>query len=125
MENVMKKLAHYLIAAIALQFSVVTLFAQSYPSLAQIRGSDSQEFFDQGNQEMEQDIQQLEQQQQQEIEQKQEEQTLEQKEQQLDDTLNIEQKNTQIEDTPGPGEAQGLDDNVPEQPTDEEVQIKF
>ncbi|MEA5508536.1 hypothetical protein VB715_02040 [Crocosphaera sp. UHCC 0190] len=87
------------------------------PTLAQMGDNDSEEFVEQGNQEMEQDVETLENEQSQEL-------TEQQKEEKLEQELNIQQRNPQspeIEDVPAPG----VGDNVPTPPPDGEAEIKI
>lgn len=111
----MNRITYYLITLISFMFSVLAWTIQPLPVQAQIRGADSQEFFEQGNEQMEQNIQELE-------------QGRQKKEEQLDETLNIQQKkpnDPKVEDVASPSQQLGLDDNEPVQPTDEEAEIKF
>ncbi|MGB5595395.1 MAG: hypothetical protein WBM32_11200 [Crocosphaera sp.] len=127
----MNRIFYSLIPKTLLILSVFALTGQSTKIMAQ---NDSQEFFEQGEQQMEQDTQMLEQQQ--------EQPTLEQRERQLEQELNINAENEKnsveegingqidrvspsVENIPGADETLGLDDNLPYQPDDEEVQIKF
>jgi hypothetical protein len=147
-------LTYYLIIITPFIFSVLAGTIQPLPAQAQIRGADSQELFEEGNEQMQQDIQalkeetkkkaeplllnegtptvgqnstsnaELERSDIQELDQEREKK----EEQLLEETLNIQEKNPnepKIQDVPGSGEELGLDDNLPEQPADEEAEIKF
>lgn len=97
------------------------IFSDSHgKTLAQIRGEDSQEFFNQGSQQMDQEIQNLENQQPPEIKQQQ------QQEQSLEQNLNVDEKNIPsptVQEVPSPPLGNG--DNVPTPPPDGEVQINI
>lgn len=111
----MNRITYYLITLTPFVFSGLAWTIHPLSAQAQIRGTGSQEFFDEGNQQMEQNIQELE-------------QERGKKEEQLDDTLNIQEKNPnglKVEDLSGPNEELGLDDNLPVQPAEEEAEIKF
>ncbi len=112
----MKKFTFFLIYA-----SLVTSFfligeMKTNPAWAQDRSSE--EFFNQGTQEMNEEIQDLE-------ERQNEQQTLEQKEEKLEQELNIRQEGPRVEEVPGADEALGLDDNLPFQPDAQEVEVRF
>jgi hypothetical protein len=150
----MNRITYYLITLTPFIFSVLAWTIQPLPAQAQIGGTDSQEFFEEGNEQMQENIQELEDGTKQKeeplllneetptvdeekdsssTEQKQSdiqelEQEREKKEEQLDETLNIQEKDPnepKVEDVPGPSEELGLDDNEPVQPTDEEAEIEF
>lgn len=100
-----KKITVTLMNLLALSLILVGLPLMPSQTLAQMEGNDSEEFFDQGNQELEQEINNLEDEQSQEL-------TEEQEEQKLEQELNIQEKNPQtphIETVPAPG----VGDNVP------------
>lgn len=81
--------------------------------LAQIRGQDSQQFFDRGNQIMEQQIQQIEQENRQQIQGNKTE-----KENELETELEIKSPdNLEVKEVPDPSVQ--LEDNVPESPKEE------
>ncbi len=82
--------------------------------MAQI-GEDSQEFFEEGDREMNQEVQNLEEKQNQQ-------QSRQQKEEKLEQELDIHQEGPRIEEVPTPDERLGLDDNLPFQPN-QEIQI--
>ncbi|BAQ63733.1 hypothetical protein GM3709_498 [Geminocystis sp. NIES-3709] len=93
--------------------SVVVFNSSNNPALAQLRGQDSQQFFDRGNQVMEQQIQEI---QQENIRQLEEQNTL--KEENLESQLEI--KNS--EESPIkeiPDTVTEMENNVPESPNDE------
>ena len=88
-------------------------------TFAQIRGSDSQEFFDEGDRQLNQDIQNLE-------TPPAKSPTLQQEEQDLDQDLDIQEKDPnapQEEEVPSP--ALGDGDNVPTPPPLGETEIKL
>ena len=84
---------------------------------AQDAGGDSQEFFEEGTQEMNQEIRDLQERQHQQ-------QTLEEKEKKLEQELRIHQEGPRIEQVPSPDQRLGLDDNFPFPPKNQEIQIK-
>lgn len=95
--------------------SMVLFNGSNKPVFAQFRGQDSQQFFDRGNQLMEQQIQQIQQgnleQQEQKI-----------KEENLESTLEIKKSGeVSIEEVPSPDNI--LEENVPESPNNE-IKIK-
>lgn len=90
----------------------------SNPSRAQVSGEASQEVLEGGRPEMDGKIQDLR-------AEPEEPQTLEQKEEELEQELQIRPEGPRFEEVPGPDEALGLDDNLPVQPANEEVEIKF
>ena len=101
----------YFLFLILLPLVPTQMLAQMEP----IEGNNSEEFFDQGNQELEQEINTLENEQSQEPTEAQEEQKLEQE-------LNIQEKNPQaprIENVPAPG----VGNNVPTPPPTGETEI--
>lgn len=149
----MNRITYYLITLTPFIFSVLAWTIHPLPVQAQIGGTDSQEFFEEGNEQMQRNIQELEegtknkaepllldeetptvgpkdtssveldQAEIQELEQEREK-----KEEQLEETLNIQEKDPnepKVEDVPGPNEELGLDDNLPYGPTDDEAEIKF
>jgi hypothetical protein len=88
-------------------FSLLILVS---PSFAQMRGQDSSEFFRQGQEQLNQEIEQMENQR-------------EQEEENLEQTLEIKQpKKPEVEEVPDNPES--LDDNLPEA-TEDEVEVKF
>lgn len=88
-------------------FSLLILVS---PTFAQIRGQDSSEFFRQGQEQLNQEIEQMENQR-------------EQQEENLEQTLDIkEPKKPDVEEVPDNPESVG--DNVPEA-TEDEVEVKF
>jgi flagellar biosynthesis component FlhA len=129
----MNKITVLVAILIALAPTLPAFSENSSRILAQIRGQDSQEFFNEGDQQMEQETQTLENEQSQESTEEREEQNLQaptqepteqQEEQNLERTLNIEQKNPQtpeVQDIPAPG----VGDNVPTPPPTGEVEIKL
>ena len=149
----MNRIPYYLITLTPFIFSVLAGTIQPLPAQAQIRGADSQEFFEEGNEQMQQDIQELEGETKKQAEPllsdegnptgeqkdpsrveldradiEELEQEREKKEEQLEETLNIQEQDPnqpKVEDVPGPNEELGLDDNLPYGPTDEEAEIKF
>ncbi len=113
------KLTSVLISLIALAITIQTASANPSRTLAQIRGEDSQEFFGEGDEQMDREIQTLEDGQPQAP-------SLEQEERNLEQDLNIQQNNPdapKIEDIPSP--ALGDGDNVPTPPPLGEAEIKF
>jgi hypothetical protein len=118
---------------------VVALGGDFSPTSAQISPENYQNFFQVANQQAETEVQALESEQEgqepqtleNEQEGQQEEQNLERKDEELDREMQIEQKNPgepNVEEVPGPGEelgVDGLDDNTPVQPPDEEIEMKF
>lgn len=96
-----------LIASALPFFSLLILVS---PSFAQIRGQDSSEFFRQGQEQLNQEIEQME-------------NTREQQEESLEQTLEIQKpKKPDVEEVPDNPE--GVGDNVPEA-TEDEVEVKF
>jgi hypothetical protein len=112
----MKKFTFRVIYASLAAAFVLTGSLKTNPVWAQ--ENDSEEFFNQGTQEMNEEVQNLEERQ---------EQTLEQKEEKLEQELEIHQEVPRIETVPAPEDALGIDadDNFPFQPNDEEVEVTF
>ncbi len=149
MKNLKPRYRYYCLLTATL--ALTALVGLSGEVKAQMRGGNSQDFFERGNQQLNQEIQRIQQLQQSNSEQKnqnitldnqqqnnqkpnqenqqpeqQEEQQLEPKEGQVEQELNIEEKDPnvdKIEETPAPPESNG--DNVPVQPDSEEIQINF
>lgn len=97
--------------------SMILFNGLNKPILAQFRGQDSQQFFDRGNQLMEQQIQQIQQENLQPLE---EEQKI--KEENIEGTLEMKKSGeVSIEEVPSPDNT--LEENVPESPNDE-IEIK-
>jgi uncharacterized membrane protein YhiD involved in acid resistance len=108
--------------------SILVFNSNHNVALAQIRGQDSQQFFDRGNQLMEQQIQQIQQENTQQIQQTPQENTQqieendEVKETELENQLEMKSPD-KVEEKEIPAPAVGLDENVPESP-DEEIKIQ-
>ncbi len=113
----MKKIS-FLFILVSLVTSFVTIGEiKTNHVWAQDAGGDSQEFFEEGTQEMNQEIKDLQERQHQQ-------QTLEEKEKKLEQELKIHQEGPRIEQVPSPDQRLGLDDNFPFQPRNQEIQIK-
>lgn len=112
----MKKSTFCVIYAALSTTLVLTGSLKTNPVWAQ--ENDSEEFFNQGTQEMNEEVQNSEERQ---------EQTLEQKEEKLEQELEIHQEGLRVEEVPAPEDALGIDadDNFPLQPNDEEVEVTF
>jgi hypothetical protein len=113
-----------LIFPLLAKLGVLTLILGSFniftpQTFAQIRGEDSQEFFDEGDQEMEQEVQELE-------NKPTSKPPLQQEEQNLEQDLNIQEKDpnaVQKEEIPSPSLGDG--DNVSTPPPLGETEFKF
>ena len=98
---------YQLISAILFAFSLSILMGQFSPVKAQ--ANESQEFFDEGEQEFEQEAEKLE----------------EQQEPNSQPQLTIDEDPSEVEEVPTRDRELRLNDNMPEQPTNEEIKIKF
>jgi hypothetical protein len=97
--------------------SLILFNGLNKPVFAQFRGQDSQQFFDRGNQLIEQQIQQLQQENLQQLK-----ETPESKPENIESTLELKKSDDiSIEEVASPDKT--LEENVPESPTDE-IQIK-
>jgi biopolymer transport protein ExbB/TolQ len=142
------RLAYKLLSISAVSTMSMLVFNSNYNvALAQIRGQDSQQFFDRGNQLMEQQIQQIQQENTQQIQQTPQENRQQTQQTSQENTQQIQPENTQqieendevketelenqlemklpdkLEEKEVPAPAMGLDENVPESP-DEEIKIQ-
>ncbi len=91
----------------------LSLLTIAAPVFAQVRGESNSDFFEQGTQQIEQEVQQL---------QRPEPPTLEQKEQQAEQGLNIQQSQPEVQEVPE--QTPAIDPNVPEG-AEQEVETKF
>ena len=98
---------YQLISAILFAFSLSILMGQFSPVKAQ--ANESQEFFEVGEQEFEQEAEKLE----------------EQQEPNSQPQLTIDEDPSEVEEVPTRDQELRLNDNMPEQPTNEEIKIKF
>lgn len=103
----------YILLSIVTATGIIIFNSNYSPVLAQFRGQDSQQFFDRGNQIIEQQIQQIQQENQQQLEIK-----TEAKEEKIESQLevNTPEKDT-VEETPSLDNK--MDDNVPQSPQTE------
>ena len=139
-KSMINRRAYQLISALLLTFSISILVGQSAPVRAQV--NESEEFFDQGEREFEQEAETLEKPQNSnsqplltideepptEAATESMEEQRGQQEQKLEQQLNIGEQNPgepKIEDVSSPNEELRLDDNEPNQPAKQEVEVKF
>ncbi len=98
---------YQLISAILFAFSLSILMGQFSPVKAQ--ANESQEFFEEGERKFEREAETLE----------------EQQEPNSQPPLTIDEDPSEVEEVPTPDRELRLNDNMPEQPTNEEIKIKF
>ena len=98
---------YQLISAILFAFSLSILMGQFSPVKAQ--ANESQEFFEEGERKFEREAETLE----------------EQQEPNSQPPLTIDEDLNVVEEVPTPDRELRINDNMPEQPTNEEIKIKF